>query len=58
MKCKFISHRWKYNFPNIPNKRICENCCKKEKLNLRTLEFSDTFIDKRTDLQLIKNWFY
>jgi hypothetical protein len=58
MKCKFIHHQWRYNFPSIPNKRICKNCYKKEKLNLRTLEWTDTFIDKRTDTELVKQWFY
>ena len=31
---------------------------KKEQLNLRTLEWTETFIDKRTDKELVKQWFY
>ena len=58
MKRKHLSHRWKYNFPSMPNKRICENCQRKEKLNLHTLEWTDYFTDKRTNLELIKDWFY
>jgi hypothetical protein len=50
------NHKWKYNFPSLPNRRICKRCRKKEKLNLRTLEWTDTFVDTRSDEVLIKKW--
>jgi|JI10StandDraft_1071094.scaffolds.fasta_scaffold12871_10 hypothetical protein len=58
-------HRWKYNFPNMPSKRICTVCKLRqardwEKVNLET-EFNDqwtlVFKDSRTDEVLIKTWF-
>ena len=48
-------HRWKYNFPNMPSKRICTVC------KLRQARFNDqwtlVFKDSRTDEVLIKTWF-
>lgn len=55
-KCILFDHRFKYNFPSLPNKRICVNCYKKEGLNLKTLEWSETFNDERTDDELINKW--
>lgn len=49
-------HEWKYNFPSIPNKRICTTCPKKEKMNLKSLEWNETFEDKRTDEELRNQW--
>ena len=54
---KECNHDWRYNFPSIPNKRICSECFTKEKLDLHTLEWSDSFDDKRTNKELIDSWF-
>lgn len=54
--CKIIGHSWRYNFPTMPNKRICVRCKIREKLNLRTLQWTDTFEDTRTDQELINKW--
>ena len=56
-KNKTHFHNWLYNFPSIPNKRICDKCEKREKLNLRTLEWNGTFEDERTNKELINKWF-
>ena len=24
--CAVVGHKWRYNFPALPNKRICERC--------------------------------
>jgi hypothetical protein len=54
--CYILGHKWKYNFPSIPNKRVCKRCKKREGLNGYNLEWSETFIDNRTDDELIKKW--
>ena len=52
------SHDWKYNFPSLPNKRICVKCKVKHKLDLVELEWYETSFktDGRTDEELIKAW--
>lgn len=55
--CKIFGHSFRYNFPFIPNKRICERCYKKEVLNLRTFKWDGKFVDYRTDEELVKKWF-
>ena len=51
-------HKWKYNFPTLPNKRICSRCKEKETLDLKSLEWgSPSFQDERSDNELIKKWF-
>lgn len=57
MFCKYLGHRWRFNFPTLPNKRICKRCKEKQQLVLKTLEWSDKFTDSRTDDELIKKWF-
>ena len=57
--CNIFGHDWRYNFPAIPNKRICKRCKEKEMLNLLTLGWNIvTSFDKetRTDEELIKKW--
>lgn len=57
--CELFGHKWKYNFPTIPNKRICSRCKEKNLLDLHTLKFNkvDKFEnEKRTDDDLIKTW--
>ena len=59
MKCKVFGHKFKYNFASVPNKRICENCYHKEKLNLSTLAWNkvDSFdANLGTDEEIIKRW--
>lgn len=56
MLCEMFDHKWKYNFTSMPNKRICCRCKIREALNLRTLEWSEKFTDKRSDEELIKKW--
>ena len=55
--CEYLGHTWHYNFPSIPNKRICSSCKKREKLDLHSLEWNQTFDDKRTNEELINKWF-
>ena len=57
--CRFFGHRWRYNFPSIPNKAICEKCYAKSKLNLKTLDWevvSDFENEKRTNKELADKW--
>lgn len=56
-KCEDLSHNWYYNFPSIPNKRICSLCKKRESLNLRTLKWDGIFKDSRSDSELVSKWF-
>lgn len=50
-------HHWKYNFPAMPSRRICEECLIKEKLNLVSLEWvTDERIDTRSPETLIRDW--
>lgn len=61
IKCFILGHKWKYNFPSLPNKSICIRCSKKAKLNLKTFEWeiTKTFKDeKRTDKEIISNWVF
>jgi hypothetical protein len=60
--CRFIGHKWRYNFPisSMPNKAICKKCYAKSKLNLRTLDWeivSDFGTETRTDKELADKWF-
>jgi hypothetical protein len=57
--CDFFGHKWKYNFPSVPNKRICARCYIKEKFNIGTLKYNkvDVFSgETRTNKELIKKW--
>lgn len=54
---KLLGHNWKYNFPSMPNKRICKWCGKREQLNLITLKWFDGFKDDRSNDELIGKWF-
>ena len=57
--CRIFGHKWKYNFPSLPNKAICTRCKAKEKLDLYTLEWESikTFEgEKRTDEELCRAW--
>lgn len=57
--CKIFGHKWKYNFPSLPNKAICSRCKIKAELNLRTLEWYNvnSFEGvKRSDEELCKKW--
>ncbi len=60
--CKIFGHDWRYNFPNMPNKRICARCKKKQQdrilspyVNGWTDEF--VFTSPYEDYQLIEKWF-
>jgi len=57
--CSLVGHHYKYNFPihSLPNKRICKFCYKKEKFSFKTYSWSDTFIDNRSDKELVNKWF-
>lgn len=55
--CKVFGHSFKYNFPSIPNKRICKRCYKKEKWTNKPYVWDGYFTDKRTDKELINQWF-
>ncbi len=52
------NHEWRYNFPSIPNKRICTKCKVKHKLDLEELEWYETSFktEGRSDEELIKDW--
>lgn len=57
--CRIFGHKWKYNFPSLPNKAICTRCKAKAKLDLHTLEWESikTFEgEKRTDDELCRAW--
>jgi hypothetical protein len=57
--CRFFGHKWKYNFPSIPNKAMCTRCKCKAVLDLKKLEWNnvDAFIgEKRTDKELARDW--
>ncbi len=57
--CRFFGHKWKYNFPSIPNKAMCTRCKCKSVLNLKTLEWisvKNFDKEKRTDEQLVRDW--
>jgi len=57
--CRFFGHKWKYNFPSIPNKAMCTRCKCKSVLNLKTLEWisvKNFNKEKRTDEQLAWDW--
>lgn len=51
-----MDHDWLYNFPSIPDKRICERCKKRESMTFKTLEWDSTFNDPRSDEELINRW--
>lgn len=55
--CFLFGHSFKYNFPSIPNKRICKRCYKKEKWINYPYVWDDTFIDCRTNKELVDKWF-
>jgi hypothetical protein len=58
--CWLAGHEWKYNFPSLPNKRICRCCKSKQKMNLKTLEWYDVKkfpFDVRDDEEIIRKWF-
>jgi len=57
--CGIFGHKWKYNFPSIPNKAICKRCKAKSQLDLRKLEWErvSTFKhEKRTEDELCSVW--
>lgn len=57
--CRFFGHRWKYNFPSIPNKAMCIRCKCKAVLDLKKLEWNsvDAFTgEKRTDKEIVRDW--
>jgi hypothetical protein len=57
--CRVFGHKWKYNFPSLPNKAICTRCKSKAKLDLHTLDWESvkTFEEeKRTDKELCRVW--
>lgn len=56
IKCILTDCDWRYNFPSIPNKRICKKCKTREALNLVTLEWTNVFFDSRSDDELINKW--
>lgn len=55
--CHLLGHYFLYNFPNMPNKRICKRCYKKEKWNNDFNKWGGTFSDKRSDKELVSIWF-
>ena len=59
-RCLLFGHDWRFNFPSIPNKRICTGCKRKEKLDLKTLKWKKSTFngEKRKDDELINKWFY
>ena len=57
--CKVMGHKFKYNFPSLPNKAICEGCKLKMKLDLNTLEWENVEEfegEKRSDEELCNEW--
>ena len=57
--CKIFDHDWRYNFPSIPNKRICKRCKEKQQLDLLHRKWDKIYTfgeDKRTDKELINKW--
>jgi hypothetical protein len=39
--CSVFDHDWRFNFPSIPNKCICNRCGTKMELNLVNLEWEE-----------------
>ena len=58
--CEWFGHKWRYNFPSLPNRCICKRCKQKNVLNTSILMWMDvdTFEREiRTDKELINKWF-
>ena len=55
--CAVVGHKWRYNFPALPNKRICERCGGRQAVDFGSLEWDKRFADSRTNKELIKKWF-
>lgn len=54
--CSFLGHKWKYNFKSQPNKRICSLCKERKGLDFKTYQWTESFEDVRSDIELIKKW--
>ena len=52
-KCKCV---YKYNFPSVPNKRICTKCFNRQNLDLNTLIWNNGWVGERTNTELIDAW--
>jgi hypothetical protein len=55
--CWLLGHDFKYNFPSMPNKRICKRCYKKEKWIKTPYVWNSTFEDTRSNKELASDWF-
>jgi hypothetical protein len=56
--CEMFGHDWRYNFPSLPNKRICAICKKRETFDGYRLDWLDVpFQDSRSEEELINGWF-
>lgn len=40
--CRWFGHRWRYNFPSIPNRRICKCCHSTQTLDGMSLSWEDS----------------
>lgn len=62
--CKLFGHKWRYNFPSMPNKRICKRCYEKEETyELDNIYLFDGWIkvpyfenENRSDKELSGKW--
>ena len=60
IKCYIFGHKFRYNFPSLPNKAICVNCKEKKKLNLHALKWHKVKLfpnEKRSDSELCFMWY-
>ena len=55
--CRLFGHDFKYNFPSMPNKRICKRCYKKEKWINEPYVWDSTFVDNRSNKEIVSKWF-
>jgi hypothetical protein len=54
--CRFLNHDFRYNFQSMPNKRICKRCHKKEMWTNKPYVWDKTFVDSRSDKELVSKW--
>lgn len=56
--CTILGHYWLYNFPSMPNKRICKHCKEKNVLDLHNLTWMKAynFVNLGTDEEIINRW--
>ncbi len=54
--CNLLGHKWRYNFPTMPNKKICKRCKMRGEWLLTMECWSEGFQDVRSNQELIEKW--